>query len=1122
MPGPLTPPFPTPSWLLVNEPSLGIVDRSTYLYQGADHQHSLNLQSRERGTWQYTLVSDPTDPTSAPAGYLPTLFQAVYAFDYNATGWTGPVFAGVVQDWNVRIVNGADVAGNGLRLIDVSVVSLEQVFDTIYADGTDLFINETCEYIFTALFNKYIGSVSLISLGTVSAGGVTVAQYNPAKGAKISELYQQLALTCEGIWGVNPQTRQAYLLNPLTTLPAAPFSLASGEALWDSISAKTDGADYRNRQAYKLSPDAFPNAGEYFPGTGQTSFTLIRPVADIVTVYVTSGSPNSAVATLSGQPTAGDTFTIAPSSGNWIASHIYGTGGVIVEGGYVFKVTTAGTSGGTQPVWGDFQTTGDTVADNTVIWTNQGPAGLGTGILTYEWVSSMTGYSGATGVYPVSAANPSGQFPTNAQFGQILIGANVAASIQNMTDAINGVVSRAGSQLKGVTYSLSTWLNGNVNALSPSGSAVTIQQSESGSGFLSILTTTGSGALTFNAGTTFGGTSPQTSVGNNEGATITIQSYVLGTSNAAPGLAYQPGSNALELATPLNSGTNLNVIYTAAGNDSIECEDTTLVLALAALNGGTGKIQQFTDQSSQGLISTSTAAGLQLCQSTLASFAIPPQELEVVLYRPGLLPGQLWTWALTGPASALNGQYYIEEVKAELVPCDPYLDDPVACPGGGHYKYTIRVITVSTIQNYSQFWRDNLGGGSGGGGLGSAVIGGGGASTGTGTGGGAFPFGGNGADGAMVLDGVASFPGMTLSSGVYTLNRDIYATTLVVNFGVRLITAWSRIFCSVSCTVNGRVDNDSATSILINGGNAIEYGPGGGGGGSTNGPFQTLPNTTGYASLPDIMVSASEAPPGQFGQAGTIGVGAAGTNGSIAAKEANYGAYRTHLGSLSYPTASGAAGGAGGAGGSGAGGAAGTGGAGAALTPYAAWNPPCEPLSAIAFRCNPGNVLVSSSDSYQFTVNSGNGAAAGGASGAGDGSNYGGGGGGSGGNGGAGEPVVIASPLIAVGSMGFISSEGSAGGRGGNGGDGGFNGSTGGHGNCGGGGGGGGGAGGPGGAVILVYSTLTVTSGGTIQAGGGVGGAGGAGGAAIGSGVAGSPGAGGPNGLDGVIYKIQV
>lgn len=728
--GPTGGPVIPGAWLVVNEPPSGspatgggFTDRSSFLYLGQGTQHSFNLQNRQRGNATYTLVSDPFDPTSAPADYRPTLFQPIYLFDQNDAGYT-LVFAGLIQDYTVRWV-GLD----GLHYIDCTAVSLEAVFDTIYCDGTDQFVNETCGAILTALFAKYENGAP-VSIGTVQAG-VTIPLFNPQKGQKISEIFQQLALTSDFIWGVNPSLQQLYFCAP--TAQPAPFNLTSDEVLWDTISDKIDGGEYRNRQGVKISDEAFPQSGEWFAGSGQETITLLRPLKQGVSAYITLAGPaNSATGTFSGQPSQGDTITIGPQDIGWSVhqgSNPWVVGEVIVVSGFVFQCTVGGDSANTQPPAFLTETTrGDTVTDGVAIWTCLGAYGTGAGELassTYTFVDSIDGYYGAIGVYPVSALNPSGQLPGNAQYGLVVIGSTLAETVQNLVDAINSAAPYGGPPAtngRGVTFSLPTWEGAQVNASVLSGTQIKVVNKQDAIVAVSQLSTT-SMAFSWSSALTKGGSFPQGSLGPNEPGTISIQVYQQGTNTAAPAVSYTPGSDTIGLASPLDAGSYLNFWYTRADGGSVEVEDTALVTALAAISHGTGKIQQFTDQSSQGIISTSAEAALQLAQEALAGFSTPPSTLEVELFQPGILPGQIWTWALTFN-SALNGQWFVTEVKGEIIPGVTHgtgIDNPNT-PGGGHYKYTIKVVNTAQLADYLDVWEGFAGGSSGGGALGAGAL----------------------------------------------------------------------------------------------------------------------------------------------------------------------------------------------------------------------------------------------------------------------------------------------------------------------------------------------------------------------------------------------------------------
>lgn len=689
---PLNPPTPPQAWLIVNEPPSGspatgggLTDRSSYLFTGEGGQkHSFNLKLRERGTANYTLVSDPNRPDTAPFDYEPTMGQPIYLYDQNASGYFLE-FAGLIQDFTIRWTG-----IGGLRYIDCTAVSLESVFDTVYARPMQ-FVNQTCGAILTALFNAFENGCP-VGLGLIQAGA-TIPLFNANLGDKLSDLFDQLATTSEFTWGVNPATQLLYFCLPTAT--AAPFTVTSTNVLWDSISQKFDNADYRNRQAVKLSFDAFPHSEEHFVGSGQQNFTLMRPVEQVVAAYVTTATPGSATASFSGQPSPGDTITIGPDQGAWQASHIYALGGYIVVGGFVFQVTIAGTSGSSEPNFLANTVTGDTVGDNSVVWTCRGTATLGSVFTSYEFVAALD----------------------NTQYGQILIGSTLAQTVQNTVDALNATAPYSGTPAtlgKGLTFSLPTWENSQVNAISVTGSGFTVTQKIPGSGNIAGLASTGT-AFAWSGPNTTGGTSPQTAVGPNEPAWLSIAVYVAGTSTAAPGLVYTPGSANVQLVTPLNTGTNLVVEYTRTDGNVIEVEDTPLVAALAAISHGTGKYQQSTDQSSTGLIDTSAAAGLQLAQQILATFDITQQKFELDFYRPGILPGQVLTLDLNSPLSVMNGSYLVLSMKAQMVYKYPYLDS-AGVLHGGHYRYTAELINVNLIGTDLAFWLGLGGGGSGGGG----------------------------------------------------------------------------------------------------------------------------------------------------------------------------------------------------------------------------------------------------------------------------------------------------------------------------------------------------------------------------------------------------------------------
>lgn len=100
---------------------------------------------------------------------------------------------------------------------------------------------------------------------------------------------------------------------------------------------------------------------------------------------------------------------------------------------------------------------------------------------------------------------------------------------------------------------------------------------------------------------------------------------------------------------------------------------------------------------------------------------------------------------------------------------------------------------------------------------------------------------GDGSDGSVTFDGVATFPNFaTLVGSTYTLTRDMFATQVTINSGITVITASWRIFCTGTITVLGHMNN-SGTSASASGGaaagptNALDGGAVGGNGTTTTG-----------------------------------------------------------------------------------------------------------------------------------------------------------------------------------------------------------------------------------------------------------------------------------------------
>jgi hypothetical protein len=141
---------------------------------------------------------------------------------------------------------------------------------------------------------------------------------------------------------------------------------------------------------------------------------------------------------------------------------------------------------------------------------------------------------------------------------------------------------------------------------------------------------------------------------------------------------------------------------------------------------------------------------------------------------------------------------------------------------------------------------------------------------------------GNGADGALTYDGTTTILGVAPSSSTYTLNRDVYGTTIIVNSGVTIKTNGFRMFATVALLVSGTIQNNGG-----NGGNATSSAVGAAGAVSAS-------NTLGNGGAGKAGTSNAV---GTAGGSVTAAVGGAGASGGSATNAGGAG------GTVTNPTA---------------------------------------------------------------------------------------------------------------------------------------------------------------------------------------------------------------------------
>jgi hypothetical protein len=290
----------------------------------------------------------------------------------------------------------------------------------------------------------------------------------------------------------------------------------------------------------------------------------------------------------------------------------------------------------------------------------------------------------------------------NSIANQILIGATLAATSQNIIDAGN-----ANQTTGGIGYSWPTVENDLVNfdTFQPlqiwakycgdAGNRIGCSSTAAGLFFIGV-----DGGFTSHL---TGGTDPPAGTGDISLSCISSTDYSKVTQ---PSLLYQPGDANVTVILPQLMGPPyelrpnpdplpafwwLEVQYTRVGSKTITVENTALVDARAAIEYSSGIYQRSITANSVADIATA----YQAAQKLLAQYAVIPMTLKFDSYQSPShyhINDYLF-FAITNPTSALNGrQFVIQEVQGEYI---PGLDELPAYT----VKHSITAISGSTITN---------------------------------------------------------------------------------------------------------------------------------------------------------------------------------------------------------------------------------------------------------------------------------------------------------------------------------------------------------------------------------------------------------------------------------------
>ena len=324
--------------LLINEPSIGLTDRSNYLHIGDGTKTQFRNMIKQRGTASIELSILAGD------NYQPTIGSPVYLYDINATGQGFCVFAGTIDTIDTKWIGNA-----GYRLVTINCVSFEQCFDVIRVPP-QLFTNQTCDQIFWILFGL---------VGT-PPNWMQATAYIPGMRVLDPSGHSQLCLTGGTSAGSTPSwndsggvtldgssTPQQLTWQDLGILNMAPVVLQTPYQL-PGLQPAT--------QVSQMFVSDYPTVADVFD--------QLATIAEFVWGVSTSGYG------LGGVDVSAGMVLLTNWQGVWRASHAFAQGATILDSnGHIQEATTGGTTAGRVPAW---STTGGSVVDGSVHWTDQG------------------------------------------------------------------------------------------------------------------------------------------------------------------------------------------------------------------------------------------------------------------------------------------------------------------------------------------------------------------------------------------------------------------------------------------------------------------------------------------------------------------------------------------------------------------------------------------------------------------------------------------------------------------------------------------------------------------------------------------------------------------------------
>lgn len=286
--------------VIINEPSIGLTDRTNYLAVNGQ-QNWWALQRGNRGTASLTFNVVSSD------SYAPTVGTPIYLYSVNdSTSVQTLVFGGSIDKISLGYLG-----LTGQRIYSLSLVTFEQVLDTIYVNPPRSYSSTTAGAIVQDLLQTVCAGVP-ITAGSISNGPSIPSLV--INNQRVSDVLTNLATQANFIWGVDQTTQSLYFFAATTT--PAPFTLSSTSLLQDGTGREilwTQGRqNYRNRQLVQISQQAFAPSNCLIAGNGSTTVFNMPYAADsIIQILDTTGTQATTTGTFSGVPSVNDTITVA-------------------------------------------------------------------------------------------------------------------------------------------------------------------------------------------------------------------------------------------------------------------------------------------------------------------------------------------------------------------------------------------------------------------------------------------------------------------------------------------------------------------------------------------------------------------------------------------------------------------------------------------------------------------------------------------------------------------------------------------------------------------------------------------------------------------------------------------